>query len=85
MTNETTVSASDAARALGSIKTARKSKSSAQNVKRAHDARSAQRKKLSDIPCTCSGGDSTTRTDHAGTCARYHAIRYREMRGLPME
>ncbi len=42
-------------------------------------------KPLSEIVCTCEGGESKVRADHRGTCARWRAIRYREMRGLPVE
>ena len=85
MQNDKGIAPSEAARALGSIRTAKKAASSSANLKRAHIERQAQRRRLAEIPCTCSGGDSTNRRDHVGTCARYHAIRYRENRGLPLE
>jgi len=74
------VNVSEAARALGSIKTAKKSASSARNIAGVNPL-----KPLSAIPCTCDGGESKVRADHRGTCARWRAIRYREMRGLPIE
>ncbi len=70
---------SEAARALGSIKTAKKSASSRQNIAGANPL-----KALSEIPCNCEGGASTRRNDHRGTCPKYRAIRYREMRGLTL-
>jgi hypothetical protein len=76
---------SDAGRALGSIKTPKKTASSSENVKRATEARKAQRKTLKEIPCTCGGGDSVVRSDHAGTCPKWRAIHYREKKGLPLD
>jgi hypothetical protein len=74
------VKVSEAARALGSIKTPKKSASSRQNIAGANPL-----KPLADIPCTCGGGESKVRADHRGTCAKWRAIRYREMRDLPLD
>ncbi len=43
------------------------------------------RKPLAEIVCTCEGGASVKRADHRGTCAKWRAIRYREMRDLPLD
>jgi hypothetical protein len=70
---------SEAARLLGSIKTPKKTASSRRNVVKANPL-----KLLAEIPCNCAGGESKARKDHKGTCPKYRAIRYREMRGLPL-
>jgi hypothetical protein len=75
-----TRSASEAARELGSIKTEKKSATSAANIAGANPL-----KPLADIPCTCGGGDSKKRSDHRGTCPKYRAIYYREKRNLPLD
>jgi hypothetical protein len=43
------------------------------------------RKPLAEILCTCGGGASVKRADHRGTCPKWRAIRYREMRDLPLD
>jgi hypothetical protein len=78
------ISSSDAASALGSIKTERKAASSAKNVKSAQEARKAKRKKLAEIPCTCGAGWSLNKTEHKGVCPLYQAIYYREKKGLTL-
>lgn len=72
-------SPSEAARALGSIKTAKKSESSRRNIAGANPP-----KPLAEIRCNCEGGASNQRGDHLGTCPKYRAIRYRERKGLPL-
>ncbi len=76
---------SEAAAILGSIKTPKKTASSRASIQKAHAGRRAQRKPISSIACTCGGGASLDRAQHVGTCPRYHALYYREKRGLPLE
>jgi hypothetical protein len=71
---------SDAGRALGSIKTPKKAASSAANIAKANPLKS-----LAEIACKCDGGASNVRSDHRGHCPKYRAIRYRELKGLPLE
>lgn len=85
MKNNQSISPSEAAAALGSIKTPRKSASSSANAQIAAAARRATRKPLSEIECTCGKGMTLDKKDHAGTCPRYQAIYYRERKGLPLE
>jgi hypothetical protein len=85
MKNKKEISPSEAAGALGSIRTERKSASSTQNIKHAQDARKAKRLKLADVPCTCGKGWSLNRIEHAGTCKLYQAIYYRERKSLPLD
>ena len=70
---------SAAARALGSIKTPKKTEASRRNIAGANPL-----KPLSEIACNCDGGASNRRADHRGTCPKYRAIRYREMRSIPI-
>ena len=80
-----TIAPSDAARALGSIHTSRKSAASARNIQRALAARRANRKPLAEIPCTCGAGRINDKVAHAGACPMYQAIYYRQRKGLPIE
>ena len=84
MKNNRSLTASDAASLLGSIKTPRKTAASVLNVRKAQAGRQAKRKALADISCDCGAGSSVNNQDHKGTCPRYHAIRYRESKGLPL-
>lgn len=63
------VSASEAAKALGSIKTEKKATSSRENGKKG----GRPFKNLEEIPCTC-GGEGL---DHKSTCPRGRTIRQR--------
>ena len=69
-------SISRAARALGSIRTAKKAASSRENGKKG----GGQMKCLADIPCSCEEGV----TAHKSTCRRWIAIQYRTKKGLPL-
>jgi hypothetical protein len=69
--------ASEAARALGSIKTAKKAESSRENGKKGGGVI----KPLERIPCSC-GGEGL---QHKSTCRRGVAIRNRRKKGLPLE
>jgi hypothetical protein len=68
--------ASEAARALGSIKTAKKAASSRENGRKC----GGQLKPLETIPCTCGGAGF----DHKTTCPRGIRIRVRQKKGLPL-
>ncbi len=76
---------SEAARLHGSIITPKKSASSSRNARLASAARRAQRKPLSQISCTCDASGVLERRKHTGTCPMYHALYYRERKGLPLE
>jgi hypothetical protein len=67
---------SEAARALGSIRTAKKAASSRENGKKG----GARLKPLETIPCTC-GGEGL---NHKTTCPRGIRIRVRQKKGLPL-
>lgn len=67
---------SEAARALGSIKTEKKAASSRENGKKG----GGQLKPLETIPCTCGGQGM----EHKATCPRGVRIRVRQKRGLPL-
>ena len=69
-------STSDAARALGSVRTVKKAASSRENGKLG----GGRMKQLADIPCICEEGA----TAHKSTCRRGIAIRYRMKKSLPL-
>ena len=71
------VSVSDAARALGSIRSERKSAASRENGKLG----GRRRLPLLEIPCSC-GGEGLV---HRSTCRRGVAIRLRRNKGIPLE
>jgi hypothetical protein len=71
------VTASEAARALGRIRTEKKARSSRENGKKG----GGQIKPLASIVCNCGAGDSL---EHLTTCPRGRVIRYRTKQGLPM-
>jgi hypothetical protein len=70
------VTPSEAARALGRIKSEKKSAAARENGK----AGGRPLKSLASIPCTC-GGEGL---DHKSTCPRGRRIRTRRRAGLPM-
>ena len=70
------VTASEAARTLGSIRTERKAVASRENGKKG----GGQIKPLESLPCSC-GGEGL---EHRSTCRRGVAIRYRRKKGLPL-
>lgn len=72
----------EAARLLGSKRTEKKIEAGRRVSVLGAEARRAQRRKLSEIECTCGAGDSLK---HGRKCKRYFAIRYRQQKGLPME
>lgn len=77
---------SEAARALGSIKTAKKTESSRRTIKIAQQHATGQGRKpwpLSQYECTCGRGDSLE--GHPWSCPRGQAIRRRLKRGKPLE
>jgi len=67
----------EAARALGSIKTERKAAQARENGKKGGRPLVS----LEAIPCTCGGHG----LDHKSTCRRGVVIRYRRRKGLPIE
>lgn len=69
-------SISEAARALGSVRTEKKAASSRENGKLG----GRPLKRLEDIPCTC-GGEGL---NHLSTCQRGRTIRVRRKKGLPL-
>jgi hypothetical protein len=69
---------SEAARALGSIKTEKKAASSRENGKKG----GRRIKALEDIPCICA--TDAGMIEHKSTCLRGRAIKYREKKGLPL-
>lgn len=71
------VTASEAARALGRIRTEKKAKSSRENGKKD----GGQIKPLATIPCNCGAGESL---EHKSTCPRGRTIRRRRKVGLPL-
>lgn len=79
------VTPSQAAAALGRIKTERKTASSRLNAAKAAAARRGQRKSLCDVQCSCGVGPVLDKAAHSGTCRLYQAIYYREKKGLPVE
>jgi len=70
------VAFSEAARALGSIRTEKKAASSRENGKKG----GGQLKPLDTIPCDC-GGDGL---QHKSTCPRGRRISQRRRTGLPL-
>jgi hypothetical protein len=70
------VTASEAARALGCIRTEKKARSSRENGKKG----GGQIKPLETIACNC-GGEGL---EHRSMCPRGRAIRYRLKKGLPL-
>lgn len=75
---------SEAARAMGQVKSEAKTKAARKNATRprpnARKPRPNALKKLADIKCTCTGSG----LEHRSYCPRGRAIRYRQARGLPL-
>jgi hypothetical protein len=70
------ISASEAARALGSIKTEKKAAASRENGKKG----GTKIRPLESFTCTC-GGEGL---EHKSTCPRGVRIRVRRKKGLPL-
>ena len=70
------VTISEAARALGSIRTEKKAAAARANGKKG----GGQLKPLDEIPCTCGGQG----LEHKTTCPRGIRIRVRQKKGLPL-
>jgi hypothetical protein len=85
MSTRATITPTEAARLLGSIITPKKTASSSRTVRHAIAARRAQRKPLSQVHCGCGAAGALERSKHAGSCPMYHALYYRERKGLPLE
>jgi len=71
------VSLSEAARAMGSVKSEQKAAAARENGKKG----GAPLKPLETIPCTCGGQG----LEHKTTCPRGIRIRVRQKKGLPLE
>ena len=70
------ITQSEAAAALGRIKSEKKAASSRENGKKG----GSQLKPLASIPCSC-GGEGL---EHKSTCPRGRRIRVRQRTGLPL-
>ena len=68
---------------IGSRKTERKAKSSAENGRRFGGRPKGTLTPLSDLLCTCGAGESVE--NHKSNCPRGRAIRRRLAAGLPLE